>query len=230
MITLENVTKIYHRGARPALDSVSLTIDKGEFAFLVGPSGSGKSTLISLILDEIAPTSGKVMVMGKDLAHIKGNKVALLRREVGVVFQDFRLLEEKNVYDNVALALQVRGIRRSKVKPAVSDALAMVGLDGMEKRKPLELSGGERQRLVIARAMVGQPSILLADEPTGNLDPKTGLSIMHLLDRINRSGTTVVMATHDKDIVNQMRKRVIALDEGIVLSDQDRGLYGGGRH
>lgn len=226
MITFDNVTKIYKRGARPALDHVSLTIDRGEFVFLVGTSGSGKSTFLSLVLGEESATEGKILVLGKDLGRLSRWKVPGLRRQVGVVFQDFRLLENKNVYDNVAIALQVIGKPRRVIRRVVPEVLQMVGLGGKEKRFPHELSGGEQQRVAIARAMVNRPPILLADEPTGNLDPSTSLGIMRLLDRINRAGTTVVMATHDEEIVNQMRKRVIELDEGRVVRDQARGIYG----
>ena len=222
MITFDNVTKIYKRGARPALDHVSLTIDRGEFVFLVGTSGSGKSTFLSLVLGEESATEGKILVLGKDLGRLSRWKVPGLRRQVGVVFQDFRLLENKNVYDNVAIALQVIGKPRRVIRRVVPEVLQMVGLGGKDKRFPHELSGGEQQRVAIARAMVNRPPILLADEPTGNLDPSTSLGIMRLLDRINRAGTTVVMATHDEEIVNQMRK----LDEGRVVRDQARGIYG----
>lgn len=227
MITFDDVTKVYKRGARPALDHVSLTIERGEFVFLVGASGSGKSTFLSLVLHEYGATSGTIMVLGKDLSRISRWKVPQLRRELGVVFQDFRLLENKNVYNNVAIALQVIGKPRRVIRRVVPEVLEMVGLGGKDKRFPHELSGGEQQRVAIARAMVNRPSILLADEPTGNLDPSTSLGIMRLLDRINRAGTTVVMATHDEEIVNQMRKRVIELDEGHVVRDQSRGIYGG---
>lgn len=227
MITFENVTKDYKRGARPALDQVNLSIERGEFVFLVGTSGSGKSTFLSLVLREYGVTEGKIMVLGKDLGRISRWKVPQLRRQLGVVFQDFRLLENKNVYDNVAIALQVIGKPRRVIRRVVPEVLQMVGLGGKDKRFPHELSGGEQQRVAIARAMVNRPPILLADEPTGNLDPATSLGIMRLLDRINRAGTTVVMATHDEEIVNQMRKRVIELDEGRVVRDQDRGVYGG---
>ena len=226
MITFDNVTKIYKRGARPALDHVGLTIDRGEFVFLVGTSGSGKSTFLSLVLGEESATEGKILVLGKDLGRLSRWKVPALRRQVGVVFQDFRLLENKNVYDNVAIALQVIGKPRRVIRRVVPEVLQMVGLGGKDKRFPHELSGGEQQRVAIARAMVNRPPILLADEPTGNLDPSTSLGIMRLLDRINRAGTTVVRATHDEEIVNQMRKRVIELDEGRVVRDQARGIYG----
>lgn len=229
MITFNNVTKLYQKGARPALDAVSLDVERGEFVFLVGPSGSGKSTMLSLIMAEERPTSGHVQVLGKDLAGVSARRVPLLRRQIGTVFQDFRLLDAMDVYGNVALALQVIGAPRHRIKSEVPAVLKMVGLDGKEKRRMTELSGGERQRVAIARAMVNRPQILLADEPTGNLDSDTGLSIMRLLDRINRTGTTVVMATHDENIVNQMRKRVVELQEGVVVRDQVRGQYGGGQ-
>ncbi|AHU89267.1 cell division ATP-binding protein FtsE [Trueperella pyogenes] len=227
MITFDNVTKVYQRGAAPALDDVSLNIDRGEFVFLVGASGSGKSTMLALILAEERPTQGRVHVLGKDLASVSSRRVPFLRRQIGTVFQDFRLLEDKNVFDNVALAMQVTGRPRHAILKEVPQVLELVGLDGKEKRRMHELSGGEKQRVAIARAMVNRPELLLADEPTGNLDHKTALGIMRLLDRINRQGTTVVMATHDQAIVNQLRKRVIELVAGNVVRDQDRGVYGG---
>lgn len=226
MIECENVTKIYKRGAKPALDHVSLRVARGEFAFLVGPSGSGKSTFLSLLLREQQPTSGTVRVMGRDIANLSRWKIPQLRRQIGVVFQDFRLLESKNVFANVALALQVTGHSRRDIASRVPQMLQLVGLEGKEKRMPYELSGGEQQRVAIARAMVGQPQILLADEPTGNLDPSTSLEIMGVLDRINREGTTVLMATHDDEIVDQLRRRVIELVDGKLVRDQDRGVYG----
>lgn len=226
MIRFDRVTKIYKRGARPALDGLSLTIERGEFVFLVGASGSGKSTLLSLAMREERATDGQVYVLGKDLSRLSRFKVPQLRRQIGAVFQDFRLLENKSVYDNVAIALQVIGKPSRHIRATVPEVLQLVGLGGKEKRYPHELSGGEQQRVAIARAMVNRPPILLADEPTGNLDPVTSLGIMRLLDRINRAGTTVVMATHDEDIVNQMRKRVVELSEGVVLRDQERGIYG----
>ncbi|MDP9805761.1 cell division transport system ATP-binding protein [Trueperella bonasi] len=227
MITFDNVTKIYQRGAAPALDDVSLNIDRGEFVFLVGASGSGKSTMLALVLAEERPTSGKVHVLGKDLSGVSSRRVPYLRRQIGTVFQDFRLLSDKNVFDNVALAMQVIGKPRHAIHKEVPQVLELVGLNGKEKRRMHELSGGEKQRVAIARAMVNRPELLLADEPTGNLDHKTALGIMRLLDRINRQGTTVVMATHDQAIVNQLRKRVIELVDGDVVRDQDRGVYGG---
>ena len=229
MIRLENVTKVYARGARPALDAVDLEIERGEFVFLVGASGSGKSTLLRLALREERPSAGKVFVAGKDLSTLSTWKVPHLRRQMGAVFQDFRLLPNKTVFENVAFALQVIGKPKHHIMTTVPDTLELVGLGGKEKRRPHELSGGEQQRVAIARAFVNRPSILLADEPTGNLDPATTVGIMKLLDRINRTGTTVVMATHDDEIVDQMRKRVIELDMGQVVRDQSRGVYGSDR-
>ncbi len=229
MIRFDNVTKIYVKGAAPALDDVSLEVDRGEFVFLVGKSGSGKSTMLQLILREIRATSGEVWVLGRNLTTLSQWRVPKLRRQVGTVFQDFRLLPQKTVYENVALAMQVIGKPRHQIAQDVPAVLDTVGLEGKENRLPSELSGGEEQRVAIARAMVNRPAVLLADEPTGNLDPETSLGIMRLLDRINRSGTTVVMATHDSKIVDQMRKRVVELDDGRVVRDQDRGVYGGDR-
>lgn len=229
MIRFDHVTKVYAPGARPALDGVSLEIERGEFVFLVGKSGSGKSTFLQLVMREITPTGGHVWVLGQDVGRLSRWAVPQLRRQVGTVFQDFRLLPSKTVYENVALAMQVIGKPRHAIETAVPDALEMVGLQGKEKRLPHELSGGEEQRVAIARAMVNRPELLLADEPTGNLDPDTSLGIMRLLNRINRSGTTVVMATHDADIVDQLRKRVIELRDGHVIRDQSRGVYGSAR-
>lgn len=229
MIRLTNVTKVYARGARPALDAVDLEIERGEFVFLVGASGSGKSTMLRLMLREERPTAGKVFVAGKDLSTLSTWKVPYLRRQIGVVFQDFRLLPTKTVFENVAFALQVIGKPKHHILTTVPDTLELVGLEGKEKRRPHELSGGEQQRVAIARAFVNRPSILLADEPTGNLDPTTSVGIMRLLDRINRTGTTVVMATHDDEIVDQMRKRVVELDTGQIVRDQSRGVYGSDR-
>lgn len=228
MITFQNVTKIYQKGAHPALDDVTLDIERGEFVFLVGPSGSGKSTFLRLCMLEEQATSGKIFVLGKNLTELSSRRTPKLRRQVGRVFQDFRLLEDKHVFDNVALAMQVIGRPRHHIRSAVPEVLDMVGLAGKEKRKMTELSGGELQRVAIARAMVNRPKLLLADEPTGNLDRQTANGIMSLLDRINRNGTTVVMATHAYDIVNEMRKRVVTLSDGVVVSDQERGIYGAG--
>ena len=229
MIRFEDVTKVYARGARPALDGVDIEVERGEFVFLVGSSGSGKSTFLRLVLREERPTAGQVFVAGRNLGTLSTWKVPHLRRQIGVVFQDFRLLPSKTVFENVAFALQVIGKPRHHILTTVPDTLELVGLAGKERRLPHELSGGEQQRVAIARAFVNRPQILLADEPTGNLDPTTSVGIMRLLDRINRTGTTVVMATHDDEIVDQMRKRVIELDEGRMIRDQSRGVYGSDR-
>jgi len=226
VILFENVTKVYPTQARPALEGVSVEVEKGEFVFLVGASGSGKSTFLRLVLKEEAPTKGRVWVAGKDLNRLSNWKVPGLRRQIGTVFQDFRLLPNKTVYDNVAFALEVIGRKSSQIRRIVPEVLELVGLEDKDKRMPDELSGGEQQRVAIARAFVNKPVILIADEPTGNLDPATSVGIMKLLDRINRTGTTVVMATHDAAIVDQMRKRVIELDRGHVVRDQSRGVYG----
>ncbi|MSS85071.1 cell division ATP-binding protein FtsE [Actinomycetaceae bacterium WB03_NA08] len=229
MIRFDRVTKVYGKGARPALDNVSLEVQREEFVFLVGKSGSGKSTFLQLVLREQRATGGEVWVLGRDVSKLGQWRVPKLRRQIGTVFQDFRLLPSKTVYENVALAMQVIGKSKNQIRTAVPDVLDLVGLAGKEKRFPSELSGGEEQRVAIARAMVNRPPLLLADEPTGNLDPETSLGIMRLLDQINRGGTTVVMATHDARIVDQMRKRVIELEDGQVVRDQDRGVYGGAR-
>ena len=226
MIRFDHVTKLYASQTRPALDDVSVEIEKGEFVFLVGASGSGKSTFLKLCLKEERPTSGQIHVAGKDLGHLSRWKVPALRRQVGTVFQDFRLLPNKTVFQNVAFALEVIGRPSSQVKKVVPEVLDLVGLEGKYDRMPDELSGGEQQRVAVARAFVNRPMILIADEPTGNLDPSTSVGIMKLLDRINRTGTTVVMATHDAAIVDQMRKRVIELEGGHVVRDQSRGVYG----
>ena len=229
MIRFENVSKTYPRSNQPALREVSLDIERGEFVFVVGQSGSGKSTLLRLILREERATAGNVLVAGRELSTLPNRKVPELRREIGTVFQDFRLLPSKTVFQNVAFALQVLGRSRHAIKAVVPETLEMVGLDGKEKRLPHELSGGEQQRVAIARAFVNKPAILLADEPTGNLDPTTSLDIVRLLDRINRTGTTIVMATHDDEIVDQLRKRVVELNNGELIRDQHRGVYGAQR-
>ena len=229
MIRFNHVSKVYDRGMRPALDDVDIKINRDEFVFLVGASGSGKSTFLRLVIREERPTKGRIHVLGRDLSKISSWKVPQLRQEIGFVFQDFRLLENKTVLENVALASQVIGKPRHYILSAVPEALDLVGLAGKERRLPHELSGGEQQRVAIARAMVNRPKLLLADEPTGNLDPSTSVGIMRLLDRINRQGTTVVMSTHDDEIVDQMRKRVIELKGGEVVRDQDRGVYGSDR-
>jgi cell division transport system ATP-binding protein len=226
VIKFENVTKVYSKSDRPALDNISLEVEKGEFVFLVGLSGSGKSTFLRLVLREEKPTSGKIHVAGKDLTTLSNWKVPELRRQVGTVFQDFRLLPNKTVSENVAFTLHVLGFSKKEIAREVPEVLELVGLEDKGDRKPGELSGGEQQRVAIARAYVSNPAILIADEPTGNLDPATSVGIMKLLDRINREGTTVVMATHDAGIVDQMRKRVIELDAGHVVRDQARGVYG----
>ena len=226
MIRFDNVTKLYPSQVRPAVDDVTLEIDKGEFVFLVGASGSGKSTLLRIMLREERPTGGSVHVLGKDLNRLSGWKVPALRRQMGTVFQDFRLLPNKSVFENVAFALEVIGKPRHTIAQVVPEVLELVGLAGKEGRRPDELSGGEQQRVAIARAFANRPMLLIADEPTGNLDPATSVGIMRLLDRINRTGTTVVMATHDAAIVDQMRKRVIELEGGHVVRDQSRGVYG----
>ncbi len=224
MIKLENVTKIY-KGEMVALRDASVDIDKGEFVFLVGPSGSGKSTFLRLLNREERPEKGKIFVAGKDIAELPGYKVPYLRRNIGSVYQDFKLLPTKSVYENVAFALEAIGRPKGAIKEAVPQILDLVGLGKKSANMPDELSGGEQQRVSIARAFVNRPLILLADEPTGNLDPATSVGIMKLLDRINRTGTTVVMATHDRGIVDTMRRRVIELDRGRVVRDQARGVY-----
>ena len=226
MIRFENVSKAYASQTRPALSEVSMEVEKGEFVFLVGASGSGKSTFLRLVLKEERPTAGRIHVAGKDLSRLANWKVPALRRQIGTVFQDFRLLPNNSVRENVAFALEVIGKPRHTIAKVVPEVLELVGLDGKEERRPDELSGGEQQRVAIARAFVNRPMILIADEPTGNLDPATSVGIMKLLDRINRTGTTVVMATHDAAIVDQMRKRVVELDGGRVVRDQSRGVYG----
>jgi cell division transport system ATP-binding protein len=229
VIRLENISKVYPAGARPALDDVSLGIEKGEFVFLIGSSGSGKSTVLRLLLREELPTAGTVTVDGRNLGKLPNRKVPDLRRRIGCVFQDFRLLPKKNVYENVAFALEVINKSPRAIRRTVPEVLDLVGLEGKSQRMPNELSGGEQQRVAIARAFVNRPLVLLADEPTGNLDPDTSQGIMSLLERINRTGTTVVMATHDNNIVDAMRRRVIELDLGKIIRDQSRGVYGVGR-
>ncbi|MEP7331608.1 MAG: cell division ATP-binding protein FtsE [Terracoccus sp.] len=225
MILFENVTKTYPKTKRPALRDVSLEIPRGEFVFIVGKSGSGKSTMLQLVLKEQDTTEGRILIAGRDLGRLPDRKVPALRREIGCVFQDFRLLPNKTVFQNVAYALQVLGSSRSRIRQTVPETLELVGLAGKEKRLPHQLSGGEQQRVAIARAFVNRPSILLADEPTGNLDPTTSLEIVQLLDRIHRTGTTVVMATHDTATVNAMRKRVVELVDGDLVRDQQAGEY-----
>ena len=224
MITLENVSKSYAKG-QPDLNDVSLHIDKGEFVFIVGNSGSGKSTLIKLLLKELEPTSGTIIVNDQNLGKMKRRKVPKYRRGVGVVFQDFRLLKDRNVYENVAFAQRVIERPNRVIKKRVPEILTLVGLAEKYKSFPRELSGGEQQRVALARALVNRPNILLADEPTGNLDPKNSLEIMKLLEEINERGTTVLVVTHNREIVNSFRKRVITMRKGVIVSDEEEGGY-----
>jgi cell division transport system ATP-binding protein len=227
MIRTVNVTKVY-KGNVVALRDVSIDILKGEFVFLVGPSGSGKSTMMRLVLREDQPTKGEIFVAGKNVAQLASWKIPAMRRNIGCVFQDFKLLPNKTVFENVAFALEVIGVSSGVIRRQVPEVLDLVGLGDKSHHLPDELSGGEQQRVSIARAFVNRPQIVIADEPTGNLDPTTSIEIMKLLDLINRSGTTVLMATHDHAIVDAMRRRVIELDKGIVVRDQERGVYGYG--
>lgn len=226
MIRFENVTKRYRGTAKPALNAVDFEVQRGEFVFLVGASGSGKSSCLQLILRAETPSEGRVVVLGRDLRTLSNRKVPYFRRHIGSVFQDFRLLPNKTVHQNVAFTLQVTGASRGFIQQAVPEVLALVGLDGKEKRLPHELSGGEQQRVAIARALVNRPQVLLADEPTGNLDPGTSIDIMRLLARINAGGTTVVMATHEAGFVDQMQRRVIELRGGEMVRDERHGGYG----
>jgi cell division transport system ATP-binding protein len=226
VIRLERVTKTYPKAARPSLDTVDVGIEKGEFVFFIGPSGAGKSTIIKLLLREITPTKGRVLVNSRDVSAMRSWRIPTFRRSIGCVFQDFRLLPNRTAYENVAFALEVIGRSQGVARRVVPEVLELVGLGGKEHRYPNELSGGEQQRVAVARAFVNRPLVLLADEPTGNLDPDTSIEIMRLLDRINRTGTTVVMVTHDSNIVNQMRRRVIEIENGRVVRDQPRGVYG----
>lgn len=224
IITMEEVSKTYESGV-DALQECSLSIAKGEFVFVVGRSGSGKSTFIKLLLKEVEPTSGKIIVSGRELANLRRRQVAEYRRQLGVVFQDFRLLEDRNVYENVAFAQRIIGVPGYQVRKNVAAMLSLVGLMNKIKANPKHLSGGEQQRVAIARALVNKPAILLADEPTGNLDPKNSWEIMALLEEVNKMGTTVVVVTHNNEIVDAMKKRVIALRRGLVISDEEKGGY-----
>ena len=230
MIKLEHVSKTYSgtlTSAKdvPAVTDISLHIKKGEFVFIVGDSGSGKSTLIKMLLREIQPTQGRIIVNGTDITRLKNRKIALYRRQIGTVFQDFRLLKDRNVYENVAFAQRVIEVPNRNIKKNVPVMLSLVGLAGKYKSKIKELSGGEQQRVAIARALINHPPILLADEPTGNLDPRNTWEIMKLLETINRGGTTVIVVTHNREIVNAMRKRVITIQKGVIISDEEKGEY-----
>ncbi len=224
MIILEDVNKSFSTGS-PALNNVSLHIEKGEFVFIVGDSGSGKSTLIKLLLRELTPTSGRIIVNHTDVVKLKHRKIPKYRRGIGVVFQDFRLLKDRNVYENVAFAQRVVSVPAREIRRNVPGVLSLVGLAEKYKSRPKELSGGEQQRVALARAIINEPPILLADEPTGNLDPKNTWDIMKLLDQINKDGTTVLVVTHNREIVNEMRKRVITMKKGVIVSDQKKGGY-----
>ena len=226
MVEMKNVTMVYQSGTE-ALDNVSFSIDEGEFVFLVGPSGSGKTTLMKLITGEIRAKSGKIIVNDFDMRKIKRRKLPKVRKTLGIVFQDYRLIENMNVYDNVAFAMRVVGARRREIRERVPYVLDLVGLSGREKRMPDELSGGEQQRVAIARALVNNPRMVVADEPTGNLDPVRSLELMLLLEKINDMGTTILVVTHEKELVNALGKRVIAIDNGRVISDTEEGGYFG---
>ncbi len=226
MIHLKNVTKIYEKNGVTALDDITIDIAPGEFVFIVGTSGSGKSTLMKLLMHEEIPTAGEILVDGRDVVRLTRKEVPYLRRGLGVIFQDFRLLEDKTVYENIAFAMQVIETPRKIIKRSVDAVLDIVGLRDKSKSFPDQLSGGEQQRVAIARAIVNDPKIVIADEPTGNLDPATTWDIMDIFLRINVAGTTIVMATHDKDIVNRLKKRVIAIENGKIIRDQVRGRYG----
>ncbi|MCM1193694.1 MAG: cell division ATP-binding protein FtsE [Butyrivibrio sp.] len=224
VIYLDNVSKVYSTGA-PALNDVSLSIHRGEFVFIVGDSGSGKSTMIKLLLRELTATSGSVYVMGSDLAKLRHRQIPKFRRNLGVVFQDFRLLNDRNVYENVAFAQRIVETPVNEIRRNVPAILATVGLAGKYKARPKQLSGGEQQRVALARALVNNPAVLLADEPTGNLDPKNSWEIMKLLEEINEGGTTVVVVTHNKEIVNAFHKRVVTVKKGVIVSDEEGGEY-----
>ncbi len=226
MINFDNVSKQYQNSNTPALDGINLNIEQGDFVFLVGQSGSGKSSLLRLLLKEEKPTSGTVTVDGINVAKLPNRKVPAFRRTMGIVFQDFRLLPGKTVFDNVAFGMEVIGKTKKEIELRIPALLELVGLEEKAHRLPSELSGGEQQRVALARAFVNKPKLLLADEPTGNLDPSTSVGIMKLLDRINRTGTTIVMATHDVAIVDQMRKRIVQMENGKIIRDQERGMYG----
>ena len=224
LIVIDNVTKTYNTGS-PALNGVSLKVKKGEFVFIVGDSGSGKSTLIKLLLKELTPTSGEIYVNGINLQKLRHRQIPKYRRNLGVVFQDFRLLKDRNVYDNVAFAQRIVQTPNRLIKRNVPAILSIVGLAGKYKAKPKQLSGGEQQRVALARALINKPPILLCDEPTGNLDPKNSWEIMKLLEQINKRGTTILIVTHNREIVNEMQKRVITMKKGVIVSDEEKGGY-----
>ncbi len=225
MVLMKNVSKVYESSNTLAVDKVSLKIEDGEFVFLVGPSGSGKTTLMKMITGEIRPTSGRIMVNDFDMAKIRRSKLPMVRRTLGVVFQDYRLIEDMTVYDNVAFAMRVVGVDRKEIKKRVPYVLELVGLEGREKRYPSELSGGEQQRVAIARALVNSPKMIVADEPTGNLDPVRSLELMLLFEKINELGTTVLVVTHEKELVNAFSKRVIVIDNSHIVSDGMEGYF-----
>ena len=225
MITLDGVTKSYNTKGQPAINNISLHINKGEFVFIVGNSGSGKSTLIKLLLKELDATSGTIKVNGYEVNKLRRRKIPKFRRGIGCVFQDFRLLPDRNVYENVAFAQRVIEMPNRVIKKRVPEILTLVGLAAKYKSLPDELSGGEQQRVALARALVNRPNLLLADEPTGNLDPTNSIEIMRLLEEINERGTTVLVVTHNREIVNEMKKRVITLKKGVIISDEEEGAY-----
>lgn len=225
MIEFINVSKLYNHNVR-ALSNINISIDKGEFIFLVGQSGAGKSTMVKLLLKETEPTSGRIYFKNKDITSVSNRKVPYLRRNIGIVFQDFRLLPQKNVYDNVAFAMRIIGACNKEIRRQVPIILSLVGLSNKAKNYPNQLSGGEQQRVSIARALINNPDLIIADEPTGNLDPNTAWEIMKLIKDINNRGTTIIMATHASDIVNYMKKRVIALNRGRIVRDEEKGVYG----
>lgn len=227
MILLDRVTKTYNRDIGSALDRVSIHVEPKEFVIVVGQSGAGKTTLLRLLTREERPTSGKIIIGGVDYDKLKDKDIPLLRRKIGVVFQDFKLLSNKNVYENVAFALEIVGVSNKEIRNTVPKVLSIVNLKGKEKRMPHELSGGERQRVAIARAIVRQPRILIADEPTGNLDPKHAWDVIAVLEKINRYGTTVLLTTHNQDIVNKLKRRVITINDGKVVSDLANSTYSG---
>jgi cell division transport system ATP-binding protein len=225
MILLDRVTKTYNKVATPALDRVSLHVEPKEFVIVVGQSGAGKTTLLRLLTREEKPTSGKIIVGGIDYDKLRDKEIPLLRRKIGVVFQDFKLLPNRTVFENIAFALEIVGAGNHEIRSTVPKVLEIVNLQGKEKRMPMELSGGERQRVAIARAIVRQPKILIADEPTGNLDPKHAWDIIKILEKINRYGTTVLLTTHNQDIVNKLKRRVVTMQHGQIVSDKDRAQY-----